>query len=52
MKHLHNKLVQFKQWILSIVMNSSSDCECESRGRTVWRIGTDGKCLRCGENYL
>jgi len=26
-------------------------CVCESKGKTVWRISSDGKCLRCGEKY-
>jgi hypothetical protein len=51
MNYLCNKLSQIKQWILSI-LDTDSDCKYESKGRTVWRIGEDGKCLRCGEDYL
>jgi hypothetical protein len=27
-------------------------CECEKHGKTVWRIGSTGICLRCGKTYL
>lgn len=26
-------------------------CTCESKGRTVWRLGSDNICLRCGKTY-
>jgi hypothetical protein len=28
------------------------ECTCEEKGRTVWRISSDGICLKCGKQYL
>jgi len=30
----------------------SDICNCEQKGRTVWKIGASGRCLRCGGHYL
>ena len=33
-------------------MEINKKCNCESKGRTVWRISANGVCLRCGNKYL
>ena len=43
--------------IHNILPNKSFDivgekCNCETKGRTVWSVSSDGKCLRCGKQYV
>lgn len=30
---------------------NKENCTCESKGRTVWRLSSNGVCLRCGKPY-
>ena len=53
MKKLWKWLFGTRKKQLDIPVDINSDkCKCEQKGRTVWRIGANGKCLRCGGHYL